>query len=184
MSLINYQGFPLHPFEQVYVALCSFIVGDENIKFPRLEDVGNEVGPLLFRVDKYLRAKLRKPLIYLSFPVMHHWFGTHYEVLPLYVVLLVEIGEEGNCLDGFAEAHVVSQNSIRTASRQSYHPIQSLQLIFLQLSTRQTFRLPHQIFLMRQIVINFVYISLDLFPHRSQQLLKPNQVLFWRIRVA
>lgn len=72
MSLINYQGFPLHPFEQVYVALCSFIVGDENIKFPRLEDVGNEVGPLLLRVDKYLRAKLGKPLIYLSFPVMHH----------------------------------------------------------------------------------------------------------------
>jgi hypothetical protein len=44
-------------------------------------------------------------------------------------------GDDGNGLDGFSQAHVVSENSVDTAFIQRDHPVETYELIILELTT-------------------------------------------------
>jgi hypothetical protein len=56
-------------------------------------------------------------------------------------VLLLEVGEIGNGLDGLAESHVVGQDAVGVLSGEVDHPLQRLQLVGFQLPANQQARL-------------------------------------------
>lgn len=56
-------------------------------------------------------------------PVVADGLGAEHEVLAKDTVLFLEIGEIGDSLDSFSEAHVVSQYSVGVLRGQIDHPL-------------------------------------------------------------
>jgi len=108
LGLVDHQALPVDAFEQLAVPLQQAIAGEHQIHpLERLFEGLGAGGPARAVVLPHL--ELGGEAMGLPLPVGEHGGGCHQQHRPFEFLLGLEVLEEGQQLDRFAQAHVVGQ---------------------------------------------------------------------------
>src|SRR5277367_308373 len=148
----------------------STIFDDEFVR--RKQDLPATVPNSKGEISSYRRGTLVTDDFYrggpsskLQCPIGHCTEREDDEEWTLSLFLFHEEGDEGDCLDGFAETHFVCEDAVEMVVEEGYHPLETFDLIVFQFSADEKVRLFSNFLLDAMgdgVIIDFFFLILIL----------------------
>jgi hypothetical protein len=109
--------------------------GDNDVELAGRDAFFDDILTLLFGSDQFDHSAAGKPFAELILPVTQSDFRGDDDVWAFDFLEFLDEGDDGNGLDGFSQAHIISENAVDTAFIQRDHPVETYKLIILELTT-------------------------------------------------
>ena len=136
VAFVHYDVLPVDLAEGAFVVEDELVRGQHHVVLVVFED-GRQERPLLLLalVGNHLNGG--GPLLEFVLPVVDSDQRHHHQERSLVALALNEVGKQRNCLDGFAQAHLVSENPIQIVVVEGQHPVEPKHLVRLQQASHQ-----------------------------------------------
>ena len=132
LRLIEDHVIPLLASKNRMVSHGNLVAGYADVEAVELRPALSLLFSLLCRpkVIHYLEG--RAPPLELYLPVHQNTGGYYHQVRPPYSPLNCQMGQQGNRLNCFTQAHFVSQYAVHSLAMKSRHPVNTQQLVLPQ----------------------------------------------------
>lgn len=137
MSLIDDDVMPLDFFQGTEANSDTFETCDNDIKFSLVDKVVNKIFSFFLGCNKLDNSFLRQPFLDFVGPVTQRNFRSNDQERTRYIFIFLDEAEHGDCLDGLSESHIIGKDSVDSTFVEGDHPVESDELIVLELSALQ-----------------------------------------------
>lgn len=123
VCFINYDVVPFNFFQTVETDTNSFKTCYYHIEFAFFHHVGQNLFSFITSGDKLYDSRAGHPFFKLVHPITEGNLRRHYNVRSTYLFEFFDKSQDGDCLDGLAQSHVICQNSTDAALVETDHPV-------------------------------------------------------------